>query len=47
MIYNIRVRKRVKYMRIYAIKKRLGSKENIATRLFMRLLEKKTGAGEV
>lgn len=47
MIYNIRIRKRVKYMRIYAIKKRLGSRENIITRLFMRALAKRTGRGVV
>ncbi len=47
MLYNVRVRKRVKYMRIYAIKKRLGARENLITRLFMKALAKKTGESEV
>lgn len=46
MLYSIRIRKRVRYMRIYAIKRKIGRRENIVTRLFMKALEKKTGGGE-
>ncbi len=45
MIYGARIRKRVRYLRIYSIKKRIGRRENIITRLFMKALERKAQQG--
>jgi hypothetical protein len=37
MIYPIRINKRIRNMRVYSIKKRVGKNEGFMTKLFIRL----------
>ncbi len=41
MKYIARVNKRVRYIRVYEITKRIGPKQNFLTRLFVKALTKK------
>ncbi|MCL5442370.1 MAG: hypothetical protein M1603_01640 [Candidatus Marsarchaeota archaeon] len=41
MIYSVRINKRVRYIRVYTIVKRIGQNTNPLTKLFMKLLVKK------
>ncbi len=41
MIYSVRISKRIKYIRVYTIVKRIGQNTNILTKLFTKLLTKK------
>ncbi len=41
MKYNVRVIKRVKYVRVYSVVKRAGRQPNLLTRLFMKAFTKK------
>ena len=41
MKYEVRINKRIKYIRIYGIIKRVGSQENALTRLFSKAFAKK------
>lgn len=41
MKYIARVNRRVKYIRVYEIVKRVGPKQNFLTRLFVKALTKK------
>ena len=44
MIYSVKIKKRLRYVRVYTILKKTGHQENILTRLFMKaLLRKKPG----
>ncbi len=42
MKYNIIIRKRVKYIRVYTILNRLGPESNMLTKFLMRLASKLT-----
>lgn len=42
MKYNVRVIKRVKYVRVYSVAKRLGHQPNFLTKLFMKAFTKKS-----
>lgn len=46
MRYTAKVNKRVKYVKVYAITKRIGQKENLLTKLFERMLTKKASPDE-
>ncbi|MEM0201622.1 MAG: hypothetical protein QXR73_00385 [Candidatus Micrarchaeaceae archaeon] len=41
MKYIARINKRVRYIRVYGIVKRVGPKQNFLTRLFVKALTKK------
>lgn len=41
MIYSVRIRKRIRYIRVYTILKRVGQNLNFLTRLFMKALSGK------
>ncbi len=41
MRYEANIKKRVRYIRIYEIAKRIGPKENFLTRLFVKALSRK------
>jgi hypothetical protein len=41
MKYLARVNRRLKYIRVYEIVKRVGPKQNLLTRLFVKALTKK------
>jgi hypothetical protein len=40
MKYNVRVLKRIKYVRVYSVVKRLGRQPNFLTKLFMKAFTK-------
>jgi len=40
MRYNVIIRKKIKYVRVYTILNRIGPKYNILTRFLMRLASK-------
>ncbi len=42
MKYSVRVIKRVKYVRVYSIVKRIGRQPNLLTKLFMKAFTKKS-----
>ncbi|MDE1856605.1 MAG: hypothetical protein KGH98_00810 [Candidatus Micrarchaeota archaeon] len=46
MRYTARINKRIKYVKVYAITKRVGQRENLLTRLFVKLLTKPSGPSE-
>jgi hypothetical protein len=39
MIYSAKIKKRLKYSRVYTVLKRTGGRENALTRLFMKALK--------
>lgn len=41
MIYQAKVKRKLRYARVYRITKRLGHRENLITRLLVRLVTKK------
>ncbi|MCL4411588.1 hypothetical protein M1329_01475 [Candidatus Marsarchaeota archaeon] len=45
MKYNARVSKRLKYVRVYAITKRLGNKTNPLAGLFIKIFNRGNGEG--
>lgn len=46
MIYQARINKRVKNVRVYAIKNKIGEKETLLTKLFLRLFGQQKSAKE-
>ena len=43
MKYSVKVSKRMHYVRVYTIVKKIGQRDNLLTTLFMKLLTKKQG----
>ncbi len=40
MIYRMRIRNRIRYIKVYTIKEKIGKKENIITKALMALVSK-------
>ena len=40
MVYYVRIKKEVRYVKVYNILNKIGKKENLLTRLFIKLLSK-------
>lgn len=40
MKYNVRINKKVKYMKVYTLLKKIGNNENFLTKLFIKIFTK-------
>ncbi len=45
MKYYVRIKKRVRYLRTYTILKRVGERQNVVTKILVKLLQKKQKEG--
>ncbi len=45
MIYRMRIKNRVRYIKVYTIKEKIGKKENLITRALIALISKFTSKG--
>ncbi|MDE1833049.1 MAG: hypothetical protein KGH58_01380 [Candidatus Micrarchaeota archaeon] len=46
MIYTVRVNKRLRYIKVYAVKQKVGQRETFMTKFFTRIFNPKKGEGD-
>ena len=46
MTYNVRINKRLRNIKVYTIKQRIGEKETFLTKLFLKMINRKKGEQE-